>query len=307
MLRLPGASDEWSLAYDRGTVDHQTLYHGLDGVTRSLGTADVVVVGNSRAAVGFHHAEVAPFFADRGLDYYNLAVGQYEGFGFPLAVMERHETKPALVVVNADRFFGHALSPVARAVLSESRFQAVKHVSEKNLSWRVRRAVHAWFPLHSVSAASRWVIFRHRAAGSWWLDTVEPRFTTFVEPLSSVPPPDQLEHARRFLGEVEAMGAELMITRVPSPQTSIEEVERLAEQLAVTALVPRLQGLRTLDESHLDPESAARFTRAFLDLLVGTEVFQRVERDRGSGTSNTPRVESRRFGTDRGSTGGARG
>ena len=52
---------------------------------------------------------------------------------------------------------------------------------------------------------------------------------------------------------------------VPLSELGRRQAEALAGALGFPLISPRIEGLRTFDASHLDPESADRFAGAFLD------------------------------------------
>jgi hypothetical protein len=83
----------------------------------------------------------------------------------------------------------------------------------------------------------------------------------------ATPPPVLLamtEFAHRFIQEMEVRGARVILTFIPSPNGDRKQAEELASRLNLPLIAPTLTGLDTVDNSHLSPRSAERFTAAFV-------------------------------------------
>jgi hypothetical protein len=266
----PAARGSYYLASDKGGhVDHHVLYHGADpGVVEYLRTSDVLLLGSSRLLFALSRQDLRSFFPRHGLTYYMLGFGHREHDTFPLRIIERFDLWPKLVIVNADRFFLGEQSAWADRVVDDSYFDALKWWFEAEASHAVRRRLHAWWPhLPDVLRGAReFIAYRSRVDGTW---VVATSFAGLGAPL---PPPDvapvrpdpaKLERARRFKAQLEARGGHLVLCQVPAPNASRPTAEWLAAELGVPLVAPQLDGLQTVDGSHLTAESARRFAGAF--------------------------------------------
>jgi hypothetical protein len=278
--RVPASGSTYYLAHDRGGhLDHHVLYHGLDWrANERLAGADVLFVGNSRLMLALDRQVLRTVFARSGLRYYVLGFGHDEGHGFPLAVIERRQLAPDVVVVNADGFFSRPYSPWAREVLDDSQFDAVKHRFEAAAAHAVRRRLHALLPHWPdvVRGRREWVIYRSALDGTWDLGThfdARGPLPLASEGDEATLAPEVVSAARTFKAAVERRGASLVLALVPSPDHSRARAEALAETLGVPVVAPAIEAPRTMDGSHLAPESAEAFGRVFLtdlaDLLTG--------------------------------------
>jgi hypothetical protein len=78
----------------------------------------------------------------------------------------------------------------------------------------------------------------------------------------------EIAAARRFKAELDARGAALVLTRVPSPEPMPGAgPARFADLLGVPMVLADVPGLTTADNSHLSEGSAHDWTRALLGTL----------------------------------------
>jgi hypothetical protein len=272
-------ADDYYLASDIGAyVDHHVLYHGLDREALAhLRAADVVFVGNSRLMFALRPAVLGPFFAEHGLRYYALGFGFREADRFPLAILEKFDVRPRLVVVNADGFFGGGLSDWAELVHRDSAFAARKHRWEAEASHVARRTTHAVLPhwdsligLPGFGRARAPNTYRSRRDGTWELSPWPPG-KTLVPALTDEPVAlgrGELAGARAFKQVLDARGTPLLLTRVPTHQPyGSGTPAAFAALLGVPLISVHPPGLATHDLSHLDEGSAHDWSRAFTAAL----------------------------------------
>lgn len=274
ITRAERPSDDHYLAHDHGGhVDHHVLYFGTDGEAMDhLRRADVLFVGNSRLMFAARPRVLDPFFEGLGLRYYVLGFGFREADRFPLAVIERFDLRPRLVIANADGFFQDRLSDFARTVMKDTPFGAWKFGIEAETGHEVRRAVHQLVP-NFVDLLGRpgfpWsreiVIYRSRSNGSWQPSPWEPGTAPVpARDLSFPLHPREVTAARRFKAAIEARGSRLVLTAVPTPRPTGGGPRRFAELLGVPLVVVHPPGLLTEDDDHLDESSAVAWSEAFV-------------------------------------------
>lgn len=266
----PAARASYYLASDKGGhVDHHVLYHGTDaGATANLRGSDVLLLGSSRLLFALTRQDLRSFFPRHGLTYYMLAFGHREHDDFPLAIIRRFDLRPRLVIVNADRFFVGDRSDWADRVVGDAYFDAWKLSFEAEAAHAVRRVLHDWWPHlpDALRGTREFIAYRSREDGTWVVATSFAGLGAPMAPASTdAADPDTtwLQHARAFKAEIEARGGRLVLCQVPAPNASPASARWLAEQLGVPLVAPRLDGLSTVDGSHLSRESAARFAEAF--------------------------------------------
>ena len=272
---LPAADNY--LAGTDTLLDHRVLYRGLFGTLEPMRRADVLFLGNSRLMFGLSEPLLSRFFEERGLRYYMLGFGYGEGNRFAEDLIARHDLRPQLVVANVDRFFTNQYSDFGASVVAETAFGSWKVLLETNAAFVVRHGLHRFLP-HVPDLCRGTLesfVFRSKSNGSWRVPYPMP---TTRHPLPP-PPADPASTERpgvaaRFQAELEARGARVLLTYVPTPDGSRQPAENVAARLGVPLLAPELPGLETFDDSHLTPQSSERFTAAFLEEL-GRELEQR--------------------------------
>ena len=278
ITRAERPSDDYYLAHDHGGhVDHHVLYFGVDPeALEHLKRADVLFVGNSRLMFAARPGVLDGFFAGRGLRYYVLGFGFREADRFPLAIIQKFDLRPRVVVVNTDGFFLDDLSDFARTVMKDTRFGAWKLGLEAETGHEVRRAVHQLVP-NFVDLFGRagfpWrrelVIYRSRTNGAWQISPWEPGTAPVAGRDVSFPPLGRHEivAARRFKTAMEARGTRMILTYVPTPRHQGGGPARFAELLDVPLLLAHPHGLMTEDGDHLDEASAIAWSEAFIQEL----------------------------------------
>lgn len=261
------------LAHDRGGhVDHHVLLHGMDAETiDNLREADVLLMGNSRLMFALKGPLLRQYFLARGLRPFALGFGHQEQHAFPLAVMRRHGLRPRVVIANVDNFFGGVTSAWGERVLGDTRFDAWKTELEANTSHRVRRALHQVVPhVPDLWEGEReFVLYRSQQDGTWFVATEfghGSRLMGFYTGRDTLRP-HNIELARAFKDAVEAQGARLIFVLVPGRDVSLTHARMLADVVQVPLVAPVVDGLRTMDGSHLTEESAARYGPIFFQHL----------------------------------------
>ncbi len=258
-------SNDYYLAYSNGAVDDYVLYHDMDHVMNYVKKADVLFLGNSRVKHAFLRDTLAPFFRAKSLKYYVMGFGYVESVGFPKAIMEKYSLHPKWVVVNADpHFFASDSSLFASKVMKSTSFDGWKFRFETETSYQVRRRLHHWIPeLLPVKRAADWIEFRSISDGTLFLSSYDGEERAVVtEGLGNQEFSKSLETARQFKKLLDENGTTMVMTVIP-PSPSVTG-RAIAKALGVTFLEPNVEGLETIDGSHLNHFSANRFSEAFL-------------------------------------------
>jgi hypothetical protein len=274
-------SDDYYLAHDHGGhVDHHVLYFGTDPVAvEHMKRADVLFLGNSRLMFAARPEVFDPYFASRGLRYYILGFGFREADRFPLAIIERFDLRPDLVIVNADGFFMNSLSDFARVVMKDTAFGAWKFRQEAETGHEVRRVLHEMVP-NWIDQFGRtgfpWrrelVIYRSRSNGGWQLSPWLPGRVPVSGRALDAPPLAEREvaAARRFKEALERRGSRLVLTYVPTPRPFGGGPALLAELLDVPLVAVHPPHLLSEDGDHLDEASSVAWSQAFVRELERT-------------------------------------
>jgi hypothetical protein len=251
--------------------DHVALYHGLCHTVKYLKRADVLFLGNSRMMYGLRQDQLDRTFQRLGMSYYLLGFGHAEADRFPDAIVRKFDLHPKLVIVNADAYFVHARSAFAEKVVKQTAFEACKALFEGTAAHVARRELNRLLPhwLQQVEGRGGVVLYRSRSKGTWFGPETYPLSIPIPESPPAPATPDRVllamtDFARPFVREMEARGARVILTFIPSPYGDRKQAEVLASSLNLPLIAPTLTGLDTIDTSHLSPRSAERFTDAFV-------------------------------------------
>ncbi len=271
--------DDHYLATDAGgVIDHHVLWFGIDDeVVRRLRAADVLFVGNSRLLFALRPNLLRPYFADLGVGYYVMGFGFREGDRLPLEMIRKFDLRPRLVVVNADGFFTGNLSAWAEVVNRDTPFAARKLQWESEAAHEVRRRIHQLVPnwlrlfgLPGLGLRRSFISYRSRSDGTWHLSPWPEDTMGFASPSleGTELGRGEIAAARAFKAELDARGAAMVITRVPSPEPMPGAgPARFAELLGVPLAMAEVPGLTTADNSHLSEGSAHDWTASLLGTI----------------------------------------
>ena len=243
--------------------DHGAIWFALEPeVVRRAGNASVLFIGNSRLQFALSTAVTTNWFANLRTSYYLLGFGQTENAQFVAPLLDRIEPHAKVYVVNVDRFFDSQLSQPAAAIMTNA--DALDR-------YRTKRR---WQPLHELICdrapalcGNHVAFYRSRENGAWTRRGTESQFrTTAVEDAPTEDPQawiDYVDIARGFVGGLPVAKACVVLTLAPYHRTKRREAAAIADALGLPLISPQLHGLTTFDGSHLDPDSAQRWSEAF--------------------------------------------
>jgi hypothetical protein len=290
--RGPGTFLAYCGSTKYGDYEHGAYYFDLEPeAIENLKKAEVLFLGNSGAMFGFSTDEVRNYFNERSIPFYLLGFAYGETSEFARILIEKFNLKPKVLVINANPFFTDGSSEVVSAILDESG-----SFSQRGLRFiRLRREylTKAGFNrlqsklcdlLPRLCSEQYRTIYRARKDGSWiWRDlyssaegarlpigssrnVLGPEFLVTVE-----------GHARRLF-EAAGMRPEcVVLTAVPNPINDARSYAVEAGRLLGARVdLPELDGLETVDVSHLNWASAQRWSGTLMreiDPLITRCVF----------------------------------
>jgi hypothetical protein len=260
-------------------LDHHILWNGIGPSIDNARRADVVFVGNSTLGFAIPDHEVRAFEKRSRVSAFSLALPA-EAAGFTLALIEKFDLRPRVVVANVPDFFVEGEGPFAQRARAAGAWTGRTMLWEEDLAaavWPVAsRLLPSFFMPRSPST-----LLRSSTHGTW-----KPvGFPNRHVPVSTTPGTPAWDHAvaARFRSALAARGAELVLMCVPSSRDdcSAASMQPVARALGVPAVCPRLDApLWTVDTAHLRPLSGKRFGRAFLRELGRLDVVRAIARER---------------------------
>ena len=249
------------------TLDHVVFQHRLQPVAQHIRQANVVFLGNSRSLFALREETLTPFFEERSMSWYHLGFPA-DGWMFAEHMLSEFDARPGLAIVNADEFFLTRISPMAAKAVKATELEATKLHWESSLATTTRAHLHRVLPRPQTMFFARETALIHRSIsnGTWHViaargipEPVKPDTET-----NTGPTPEELGNARQFQAKLRERDIRLILTCVPRPNGTRSVAETIARELGVPFVAPQIAGLRTIDGSHLDSESADSWAKALL-------------------------------------------
>jgi hypothetical protein len=246
-----------------GDYDHGAIWFGLEpAVSAAAANAQVLFVGNSRTQFAFSSNATADWFSSLSESYYLLGFSHWENYTFEAPLLRKLRPRAKVYVINIDSFFERSETGPGKTVM---RDESAKTRYEEKRKWqRIHKPICTTF---KAVCGNELAIFRSRSAGAWLV--TGGRLTS--EPVSYDDDIDQKMAAsytalgNQFLPSLSADRACTILTIVPTVKTGVGTAKAIAGALGLNFVAPRLGGLITFDHYHLDPESAQRWSAAFLE------------------------------------------
>ena len=253
-------------------LSQMVLYHGLGASMDNARRADLLFLGNSRVPMGLREEVIVPAAEKLGLRAFSLACGHGEQLSFALELIRRHDLRPKVVVAcGGPESFLPGMSRNARDSMAMTRWDAWKRWREDTAAWELQVRLHSRLPridFLGQNLVSSWIVYRSERTG-WWQAVREPTGHNPIGFRADWSGNERLlPLARELHDELSARGARLVLTMTPYRDTWTGHIPFLAKELGVPAILPPLDGMTMSDESHLDRQSALRFSRIFWRELV---------------------------------------
>jgi hypothetical protein len=271
----------WYPVFLRGgmQLDHTILWNDIDSAIDNARNADVLFVGSSHVQFALRPHEVGAFEKQTGLSAYSIAV-PVGGYEFPLALIEKFDLRPRIVVVELNLFAGEAETREGQRVRDAGRWNGLTTVWEERLAGRVWPTASRILP---TFATPRWerALLRSTEDGTWRSLNWPHRHITIDSAQRLVA--WRTRWVREFHAALAARGIGLVLTCMPTGGLRCDPfaVQPMATALNVPAIVPRVRGpLWTTDFAHMCPLSGKRFGRALLRDLGRLDAVRAIARER---------------------------
>jgi hypothetical protein len=246
-----------------GDYDHGAIWFGLEpAASTAAANAQVLFLGNSRTQFAFSSKATADWFSSLSESYYLLGFSHSENYTFEAPLLHKLRPKAKVYVINIDSFFERTETGPGKTIMQD---EAARTRYEQKRQWqRIHKAICTTF---KAVCGNDGAFFRTRSTGAWLV-------TGGPFPNEPVSYDDDVDH--NVLGSYSALGNEFLtslsadractvLTIVPTVKTRIGTAKAVAVALGLNLVAPRLPGLITFDQVHLNPESAQRWSAAFLE------------------------------------------
>jgi hypothetical protein len=256
---------------DFGDYDHGAFWFGLEPTAIKAATqATVLFVGNSRMQFALSTGELDSWFRTRAVDYYLLGFSHHDNFLFFGPLLQKMRPDAEMYVINVDNFFENKLSGPANSLMNEpeSRNRYKQKFYWQKLHERICGTV-------SRLCGNGFSFIRKRTTGAWLFQganfLAQANFSdqpvVYDWSVDSIVLGNYEIRAKEFLAAVAIEPICVVLTNMPNSDTSAGTAKALAERLGLPLVAPEMEGLTTFDGSHLDPDSAARWSYVFIKAL----------------------------------------
>ena len=255
-----------------GDYEHLAFWNNSEPeVLDNLKKASVLFLGNSRTQYAFSTSSVDSFFAEKDISYYVFGFGMNSQKIVPERMIRRYNLRPKLLVINADPFFTEKINDTNKKILSTTWVVKWEYSIKKWQQEMQRKVCNSDEPefIKWLLSGSGRVVYRSRKNGHW--------STKYFRKNQRIPVGQSdrymgiLDQAvgigEQFINELNFDKSCLVITATPQARTPSKYAKALSQRLGITAIFPKLEGLLTIDRSHLDPQSAERWSNRFLNQL----------------------------------------
>jgi hypothetical protein len=259
------ASDRY-LAYCHakgyGDYEHGAFWFGLEPSTRdAVSNAQVLFLGSSRMQIALSTAATSRWFSSDPVKYFLLGFGYNGNVLFEGDLLRKFGSRAQAYVISVDGFFNRHESQPVRAVMRDS--SARGHYEAKHIWQLVHAATCKGLP---VLCGERYTIFRSRETGAYRLSGLgefEGHAVSYDQRVDQAAAEREVAEARDFLSKLSVRPDCVILTVIPSGETSLGTASAIAKGLGMTLVTPEVAGLHTYDGSHLDKRSAERWSDAF--------------------------------------------
>jgi hypothetical protein len=248
-----------------GEYDHGAFWFNLEPeAVRYAADAAVLFLGSSRTEFAFSTIATDRWFASAGVAHYLLGFTNVENSTFVAPLLARLKPRAKVYVINVDQFFTGIESDVGSEILHDP--DVGQRYREKKLWQHVHRSVCSRL---RAACGHEFAYFRARENGHW---VTRGRNRESAAPVADGPIKDQ-DHwiqyaslAKQFIANLPVDRSCVLLTIVPYPATRRAEAQALAHDLELKLVDPQPPDLRTFDGSHLDEDSAERWSKAFYEI-----------------------------------------
>jgi hypothetical protein len=276
-------SDEYT-AYCQSTTygdyDYGAFWFGMEPeATNAAANAQVLFLGNSRTQFGLSTKATADWFSSLPATYYLLGFAYNVNYKFEEGILRKLRPKARVYVINLDLFFEQDEPLPAKEVMQDN---GAKSRYGRKRQWQV---IHeAICGSHPGICGNSYGFVRSRGTGAWRMTggpiTNDP--VVYDQRIDQNMVKAYVSSANEFLSNLPVRRDCVILTVVPTGDrsssdkvdaTSIGTAKAIAMDLGHNLIAPKLTGLTTFDGSHLVPQSAERWSAAFIE-AAGPQIRQ---------------------------------
>lgn len=255
-----------------GDYEHRAYWQQLEpGLIDPIKNADVLFLGNSRTQYAFSTDAIKNHFANNPLSHYVFGFGMGSQNFVVEKMVEKFSLKPKAVIINADPFFTDRISGTNASMLDESAVKQWEYAAKQWLQNRQRAICEdnsQGFISRLLCLGTEETLFRDKQNGHWDVRYFRKNKRIPVamneSEITSEEMDKAIQIARSFQEKLGLSSKCILLTVTPRTETPITFARTLSVKLGWPGIFPMLENLVTVDDSHLDPDSALRWSEEFI-------------------------------------------
>jgi hypothetical protein len=251
-------------AMNYGDYDYGAFWFSLEPTaTAAAADADVLFLGNSRMQFALSTDATGQWFSSVQAKYYLLDFAYNGKFKFEVPLLRKLAPKPSVYIINLDLFFEQSEAQPARAVMQDGTVEAR---CERKQKWQnSHRGICERFQWACGNEAA---FFRSRPTGAWVVTggRFNSKPVSYDDSIDKQIVQSYVASGDEFLSNLSPQRDCEILTMVPTMNTPLGTAKAIARALGRPLIAPKLSELNTFDESHLDVDSAQRWSAAFLEM-----------------------------------------
>jgi hypothetical protein len=247
-----------------GDYEHGAFWFGLEPAAEiSATSADVLFLGDSRMLLAFSTDATAKWFSSASASFYLLGFYAFENSIFERALLRKLKPRAQVYVIPIGDFFQPFEAPIAKNIMHDGATRNL-YDAKRHLQF-VHQAICMKLP---AICGNGLAVFRSRETGMWYMRT--SRFkgrehrVSYDQRVDKREIDDAVPIGRAFLSELSVKPECVVLTVVPTVGTKFGVANSIANGLGRMLVgLENLDDLQTFDGTHLDQESAERWSEAF--------------------------------------------
>jgi hypothetical protein len=255
-----------------GDFEHWAYWNESDPVSMdAVKAADVLFLGNSRTQYAFSTNAIKDYFTRTDISHYVFGFGMGSLSPVPEKLIQKHALTPKVLIINADPFFSELLSGANLKMMktdNTTRWEFNAKRWMQKLQKSVCQNDETWKTLSDLMCSgSNETLYREPKYGHWNTDYYRPNKKIPVTYTDSIKwyIDDAIPLAERFIENVGIKKSCVIVTVTPHTNTPLLFAFEVSKKLGVLFIHPQLKELKTIDDSHLDKDSAERWSAGFLE------------------------------------------
>jgi hypothetical protein len=271
-----------------GDYEHGAFWFDLEPAAEmSAANADVLFLGDSRMLRAFSTAATAKWSSSASASFYLLGFYAFENSIFERALLHKLKPRAEVYVIPVGDFFEPFEAPVAKNIMHDSAARNL-YDAKRYLQF-VHKSICMKLP---QICGNNFAVFRSRQTGMWYMQT--SRFkgrehqVSYDQRVYEREIEDAIPIGRVFLSELPVKTECVIFTLVPTVGAKLSVANAIAGGLGKVLMDPgHLDDLQTFDGTHLDQESAERWSEAFFK-AAGPQIQKCLRANHGGNVAESP-------------------